>query len=197
MPHTPDGRRESPYLIPSGDVPSWRASEILPGLFQGGTHDAAVVQVAQAGAGFGERRPYDAVVTLYAWAQPVPWEVEELRYGFGDCDIALADTERILRAARWAWRRWVAGDRVLIRCQAGLNRSGLVTALVLMLEGYDAESAIALIRERRSSWALCNDQFVVWLRSEAASAVAAKQRDVCRVEGRAWSRPDGSFRAAP
>src|SRR3954468_16143267 len=172
MPHIPDGRRESPYFIPAGDVPSWRASEILPRLFQGGTRDDDVVQVAQAGAGFSERRPYDAVVTLYAWAQPVPWEVEELRYGFGDCDIALADTERILRAARWAWRRWIAGDRVLIRCQAGLNRSGLVTALVVMLEGPDAECAIALIGERRSSWALCNDHFVAWLLSEAGSTVA-------------------------
>src|SRR3954453_15503791 len=171
MPHTPDGRRESPYPIPAGDVPSWRASEILPGLFQGGTRDDDVVQVAQAGSGFGGHRPYDAVVTLYAWAQPVPWEVEELRYGFGDCDIALADTERILRAARWAWRRWQSGDRVLIRCQAGLNRSGLVTALVLMLEGYDAESAIALIRERRSSWALCNDHFVDWLLNEAEASL--------------------------
>src|SRR3954471_6435074 len=171
MPHTPDGRRESPYLIPSGDVPSWRASEILPGLFQGGTHDAAIVQVAQAGAGFGERRPDDAVVTLYAWAQPVPWEVEELRYGFGDCDIALADTDRILRAARWAWRRWAAGDRVLVRCQAGLNRSGLVTALVLMLDGYDAAAAISLIRRQRSSWALCNKHFVDWLLTEGEAAL--------------------------
>src|SRR3954471_17732753 len=172
MPHTPDGRRESPYLIPSGDVPSWRASEILPGLFQGGTHDADVVQVAHAGSGFGEPRPYDAVVTLYAWAQPVPWEVEELRYGFGDCDIALANTERILRAAHWAWRRWLSGDRVLIRCQAGLNRSGLVTALVLMLEGSDAESAIRRIPQRRSPWALCNHDFVTWLTHHASSALA-------------------------
>ena len=176
MPHVPDGRRESPYTIPAGDVPSWRASEILPGLFMGGTRDDDVVQVAQPGAGFGDERPYDAVVTLYAWAQPVPWEVEELRYGFGDCDIAFSDTERILRAARWAWRRWVAGDRVLVRCQAGLNRSGLVTALILMLEGYDAASAVELIRERRSSWALCNQHFVTWLVSEGGRAVASHQQ---------------------
>src|SRR3954454_1122396 len=171
MTHIPDGRRESPYTIPRQDVPSWRASEIAPGLFQGGTRDDDVVQVAQAGLSFGGNRPYDAVVTLYAWAQPVPWEVEELRYGFGDCDIALADTERIMRAARWAWRRWRSGDRVLIRCQAGLNRSGLVTALVLMLDGYDAAAAISLIRRHRSSWALCNRPFVDWLWTEGEPAV--------------------------
>src|SRR3954452_20248123 len=172
MPPTPNGRRESPYTIPTSDVPSWRASEIVPGLFQGGTDDADVVQVAQAGSGFGGNRPYDAVVTLYAWAQPVPWEVEELRYGFGDCDIAMSDTERILRAARWAWRRWTAGDRVLIRCQAGLNRSRLVTTLVLMLEGYEAVSAIALIRQRRSRWCLCNEHFVAWLSRQAPTLIA-------------------------
>src|SRR3954452_21060349 len=172
MPHTPDGRRESPYTIPTSDVPSWRASEIVPGLFQGGTHDADVVQVAQAGAGFGDERPYDAVVTLYAWAQPVPWEVEELRYGFGDCDVRFADLDRVLRAARWAWRRWQDGDRVLIRCQAGLNRSGLITALVLLLDGWDPAAAVTLIRQQRSRWALCNESFVSWLLDEATTLVA-------------------------
>lgn len=51
-----------------------------------------------------------------------------------------------------------------MRCQAGLNRSGLVMALVLIREGYTADEAIALIRLRRGSAALCNHQFVAWLR---------------------------------
>jgi protein-tyrosine phosphatase len=113
------------------------------------------------------------VVTLYGWAAPVTWEVEELRYGFMDSDIAYADIDRILRAARWAHDRWRGGDRVLIRCQAGLNRSGLVTALVLMRDGYDATEAISLIRERRSPWALCNDDFVRWLHEDTPAALAA------------------------
>jgi hypothetical protein len=172
MHEAPDHRRESPYTIPHDEVPTWHASEIAPGLFMGGTDDGDVVQVAQAGWRLGDERPYDAVVTLYAWAQPVPWEVEELRYGFGDCDIRYADTERILRAARWAWRRWVAGDRVLIRCQAGLNRSGLITALVLMLEGYAADEAVPLIRRRRSAWCLCNGYFESWLSQEAPALLS-------------------------
>ena len=176
MHEAPDHRRESPYTLPLDEVPTWHASEIAPGLFMGGTADSDVVQVAQPGSRLGDDRPYDAVATLYAWAQPVPWEVEEVRYGFGDCDIQYADTERILRVARWAWRRWVAGDRVLIRCQAGLNRSGLITALVLMLDGYDAADAVALIRAQRSRWCLCNEHFVAWLSREAPALIAPSRQ---------------------
>lgn len=163
----------APRWVATDEVPSWHGSEILPGLFMGGTADRDVVQVAtRRRYDFAEPRPYEAVVTLYAWAQPVSWEVEELRYGFGDGDIGGVDLDRLLRAAVWAWRRWRSGDRVLIRCQAGLNRSGLVTALILLLDGYDARDAIRLIRERRSSWALCNNDFVEWLLAQAASLVA-------------------------
>jgi hypothetical protein len=155
-------------------APSWRGSQIAPGLFMGGTADDDVVHVpAPRVANFGVAREYDAVVTLYAWAQPVPWEVEELRYGFGDGGLELVDLDRVVRAARWAWERWQSGDRVLVRCQAGLNRSGLVTALVLMFGGHTAADAIRLIRERRSSSALCNTAFERWLLTEAAEAVSA------------------------
>lgn len=150
----------APRWVARGEAPTWHASKILPGLFMGGTADFDVVSVAaERRFGVDEPRPFDAVVTLYAWAQPVSWEVEELRFGFGDGDISGVDLDRLLRAAVWSWKRWRAGDRVLIRCQAGLNRSGLVTALVLIREGYTAVDAIRLIRERRSPWALCNNSF--------------------------------------
>ncbi|WP_157720570.1 hypothetical protein [Friedmanniella luteola] len=42
-----------------------------------------------------------------------------------------------------------------------------MTALVLMLDGHDPQDAVALIRERRSPWALCNDDFLDWLLHEA------------------------------
>lgn len=168
-----DNELAAPRWVSLGEVPSWQGSEILPGLFMGGTADNDVVHVAaRRRYDFGEPRPYDAVVTLYAWAQPVSWEVEELRYGFGDGEVARVDRDRLLRAAVWAWQRWRAGDRVLIRCQAGLNRSGLVTALVLMLDGYDAGDAIRLIRAQRSPWALCNNNFVDWLLTEAPACIA-------------------------
>lgn len=154
----------APRWVASGDAPTWHPSEILPGLFMGGTADHDIVSVAaERRFGADQNRPFDAVVTLYAWAQPVTWDIEELRFGFGDGNIGGVDLDRLIRAAAWSWERWRARDRVLIRCQAGLNRSGLVTALVLIREGYSAADAIRLIRERRSPWALCNNSFLEWL----------------------------------
>ncbi len=61
--------------------------------------------------------------------------------------------------------------RVLIRCQAGWNRSGLITSLVLMRAGYSAQEAIDLIRERRSHHALCNQTFEQFLLDKEPSNV--------------------------
>ncbi len=119
---------------------------------------------------------FDAVLTLFAWAQPFGWGVEELRYGFMDAHPRHADMTRVVEAARWAHQRWASGQQVLIRCQAGLNRSGLLTALVLMLAGLDAADAIDLIRAKRSEIALFNDDFVDWLLTEAAGALGTAVR---------------------
>ena len=58
---------------------------------------------------------------------------------------------------------WKDGKKVLIRCQAGINRSSFVMAFVLMREGYTAEEAISLMREKRSSWVLMNKSFEEFL----------------------------------
>jgi protein-tyrosine phosphatase len=58
----------------------------------------------------------------------------------------------------------VSGEKVAARCQAGWNRSGLIIALVLLKEGYSADEAISLIRERRSPNALCNPHFVAYIK---------------------------------
>lgn len=58
------------------------------------------------------------------------------------------------------------GNKVLVRCQAGYNRSGLVVALALIDMDYgDPDDIIALIREKRSKWALCNPRFVDYIKS--------------------------------
>jgi Dual specificity phosphatase, catalytic domain len=139
-------------------------SEIAPGLFMGGTPDRGDPDPGL---------PFDAVVTLYAFAPAADWLVEELRYGFYDGAMGRVDTVRVRRAADWAYERWQSGDRVLIRCQAGLNRSGLVTALVLTRSGLSPAEAIDLIRESRCTNALCNDSFERWLRGDAQFTHAA------------------------
>lgn len=74
------------------------------------------------------------------------------------------DLERIPVIAAWVNACRKTGP-VLVHCQAGLNRSSLVVAAALMLEGATAESAIALIRHKRSPACLCNPAFEDWLLS--------------------------------
>jgi protein-tyrosine phosphatase len=73
----------------------------------------------------------------------------------------------ILQLADWLFEEWLAGKKVAARCQAGWNRSGLIIALVLLKEGYSADDAISLIRERRSPNALCNPHFVKFIEEQA------------------------------
>ena len=60
------------------------------------------------------------------------------------------------------------GGKVLVHCQAGLNRSNLVTALALIKRGRTPADAVALLRERRSPVVLCNAAFESWLLAEAS-----------------------------
>lgn len=154
-----------------GQWPAYAPDEILPGLFQGGTEDDHTVGDPRPVDHYRGERRFDLVVTLYADAQPAPWGVEEMRFGFPDSDLTESAIRRVMRMARLAHERWVAGDRVLVRCQAGVNRSGLVTALILMHDGMPAEEAIALIRQRRSPVVLANADFEWFLRTEAARLI--------------------------
>jgi protein-tyrosine phosphatase len=70
----------------------------------------------------------------------------------------------------------------LIRCQAGLNRSGLVTALVLIRFGLAAKEAIEQIRIRRAGHALCNESFEAWLLQREAAALAQRSSNRDDVE---------------
>lgn len=155
----------APAWVSADQEPKELHTEIVTGLWMGGTGDDDTIDYGKPLRGFDHGVPYDAVVTLYAWAHPMPWGIEELRWGFGDGDMSYVDIDRLNRVVDWAHERWQAGDRVLIRCQAGMNRSGLITALVLMKAGFSAEAAISLLREQRSEVVLFNDHFVDYLTS--------------------------------
>jgi len=57
----------------------------------------------------------------------------------------------------------------LVHCQAGLNRSGLVAGLALVLGGMEPDAAIQKLRESRSPAVLCNKAFEKWLREQGVS----------------------------
>lgn len=159
-------RREdlyAPAWVSIDQEPQELYTEILPGLWMGGTDDDDTTDIGKDLPKLAHDVPFDAVVTLFAWAHPMPWGIEELRWGFADGDMSYVDQRRLFRTVDWAYERWVEGSRVLIRCQAGMNRSGLVTALVLMKHDYSASDAIRLLREKRSEVVLFNDHFVDFL----------------------------------
>ena len=141
-------------------------SMIAPNLFQGGTDDLDVIHLAQTNNRPRTDLPFDAIVTMYAWARPADWKVQEFRYGVPDASITDIDLDRLRQAVDFGYDRWKQGDRVLVRCQAGLNRSGLVLALILIKDGLNPAEAIARIRNNRGDDALFNRDFHNWLLTE-------------------------------
>ena len=148
------------------DYPQELWSEILEGLWIGGTDDNDIYD--QLEKPMIRREHFDTVFTAYAWANPVDWFVKEIRYGFWDSHVkgeAGFNPAELDDIASMAYADWQKGKKVLFRCQAGLNRSSLCASLVLMKAGYTADDAIALIRQKRSKYALFNQTFVDYLRS--------------------------------
>lgn len=141
-------------------------SMIAPNLFQGGTDDLDVIHLAQTNNRPRTDLPFDAIVTMYAWARPADWKIQEFRYGVPDASITDIDLDRLRQAVEFGYNRWKSDDRVLVRCQAGLNRSGLVLALILIKDGLTPSEAINRIRDKRGPDALFNNNFESWLLKE-------------------------------
>ena len=148
------------------DYPQELWSEILEGLWIGGTDDNDIYD--QLAKPMIQREHFDTVFTAYSYANPVDWFVKEIRYGFYDSHVegeAGFNPEELDDIASMAYADWKKGKKVLFRCKAGLNRSSLCAALVLIKAGYTADDAIALIRKKRSKYALFNKTFVTYLQS--------------------------------
>ena len=143
-------------------------SEILPALWQGGTEDDDSIYHGQKRLPtMSDPRPFDAVVSLCAYSQPFGWLVKEFRYAFPDGPVDPQVYEEAERIADWAFLEWKSGSRVLIRCQAGLNRSGLIMGLVLLREKLPLDQVISLIRSKRGPYALSNNHFMDYLKRRA------------------------------
>jgi protein-tyrosine phosphatase len=103
---------------------------------------------------------------MAAYSNPVHRGVLEVRFAINDAGMDdFAPEADLYPLVVMAHANWKAGKKVLIRCQAGWNRSGLLMALVLIRDGHAPSDAITHIRNQRSPHALCNNTFVDWLKN--------------------------------
>lgn len=131
-------------------------SEIIPGLYQGGIYTISTDVVV--------RKEFDLVVSLHTSNGFGPHEdVEHIRVLIPDEELLEMEKRRLRELVPHIVAAVKNGKKVLVRCAAGYNRSGLIVATVLRELGYGADEAIALIRERRSRYALCNPTFVEYV----------------------------------
>lgn len=99
------------------------------------------------------------VVSLYPWERySAHHDVRSMLAVRMYDDLAGPDLDQLDAIASWVNICRSTGA-TLVHCQAGLNRSNLVAARALMLEGMTARAAIDLLRERRSPAVLCNPTF--------------------------------------
>lgn len=106
----------------------------------------------------------DLRVDLYGYGYPSPDPVRHLTHRIDDDDLDRRTAEEVLEIARLAHKAWAAeGMALAVNCQAGLNRSSFVAGMVLIMDGYTADEAIATIREARSVFCFSNEFFVKFL----------------------------------
>jgi hypothetical protein len=113
---------------------------------------------------------FDTVITLWDGWNPSTYGpepdsgVEHHHLPFLDGPLTREALNTVARAAEVTLRDLSEGKSVLVRCQAGLNRSGLVVGTTLVngvgLTGYDA---LSRMRAARSPWVMCNREFAEFL----------------------------------
>jgi len=110
------------------------------------------------------KKHFDVIYTFFNRARGAAKGIKEVRYGFEDGPMeGFSPETELADIVAMAHHDWKTGKRVYIRCQGGVNRSGLVTALVLIREGFTPQAAIDRIRSRRGEIALFNEHFVAFL----------------------------------
>ncbi|NUR61074.1 MAG: protein phosphatase [Catenulispora sp.] len=107
---------------------------------------------------------FDAVYSLHTRAGHGPADgVRHLVLEVPDGVLTAAQLRAVDRFAATAARDFADGQRLLVRCRAGMNRSGLVVASILIRSGFPLPDAVATVRRRRAAGALNNAHFVAYL----------------------------------
>jgi hypothetical protein len=139
--------------------------EVIPGL-------------AQASSWIGPRElldehGFDASVDVGGWDRSV--ELVGSRYTFLLLDDVpwIEDPDAIHALGRAVADMVASGQRVVVNCAAGLNRSGLIVGRAMIHLGYAPRDAIRLIRAARGSHALYNRVFEEFLLLDCSDSPAA------------------------
>lgn len=107
---------------------------------------------------------FNTIICLYPWENynVYPGQVHTRVYMLDSHD---APDGRLLGQLADMVVHGMSVGPTLVHCQAGLNRSGLVTACALLMLGHKPAGAIALLREKRCDAVLCNKAFEAYLMS--------------------------------
>jgi protein-tyrosine phosphatase len=134
------------------------ANEVVPGLYQGSKPEPGCY-------------PAEVIILMAQEYQPrshhFPCTRLVVHAPIDDNPAYMAPDEReaVVKAAEYVTRALRAGERVLVTCNMGLNRSGVVSALALRRTyGLSPDQAIGLVRRARGSFALSNPQFEDFIR---------------------------------
>jgi hypothetical protein len=129
------------------------ASEIIPGLWQG----------SKPPAGPEVGRVADLLVLCAMEYQPGPRSYPGLarivRARLDDAEPTPRELAEAEAAARQVAMSLASHLVCLVTCQAGLNRSGLVSGLALRYLGFSGREAVRLVRRARGEKALSNPWF--------------------------------------
>lgn len=139
----------------ASEWPKRAHDEVYPGLWIGGSWRGAPAA--------GE---FDTVLTLCGSyeATPVPRGTRHVHVPLRDREDGIPDPQQLAELVAKVVE-WVRSDqRVLVRCYAGLNRSGLIVGLALCeLTGLPGELMISAMRAHRDEKVLCNPAFAAYV----------------------------------
>ena len=142
-------------------------SQIDENFWQGGCKNNAVLPI-----------DFEHIISLYKWEEYVaPKSLKTMMTITMYDEDKMPNIDQLLGIARWVNVCRKRG-KTLVHCQAGLNRSGLVAATALVMEGMMPQDAVNLLRDKRDRVVLCNDTFEKWILNDL-KAVLDKSIDSC------------------
>jgi hypothetical protein len=140
-------------------------AEVVPGLAQASSWRTPLELLDLHG--------FDASVDVGGWDQSALMTGRAYTFLLLDDVPWIEDPDAIHALGREVAQMVTAGQRVVVNCAAGLNRSGLIVGRTLIHLGHTPRDAIRLIRAARGEHALFNRAFEEFLLLDCPSSSAA------------------------